>query len=368
MFSRLSGVFGGSENAMKYRRRFALLLSTVFVGAMLSFLAGCGTKKPVRREASFLRLFDTQTTIIAYMDDKEEFSRYAQMIYDSLDEYHRLYDIYNSYDGINNLKTVNDMAGKAPVKVDIRIIDLLKYAKEWYEKTDGAINIAFGPVLRIWHEYRERGIDDPENAGLPPREALEEAAGHTDINKVIIDEEASTVFLEDPEMSLDVGAIAKGYAVEQVSRMVAEKGFTSGLISVGGNVRAIGSKDGAGTPWNVGIQNPDSGEGNAMIHILDITDASVVTSGIYERYYTVDGKNYHHIIDPDTLFPSGEFKSVSIVCKDSGMADALSTAIFNMSLEEGMAFIESIPDAEAVWVLNSGELRYSGHFRDYLNK
>ena len=350
------------------RRSIALLLGAIFAAAMLFGLAGCGAKRPVRREATFLRLFDTKTTIIAYMDDEEEFAWYAQMIYDSLEEYHRLFDIYNSYEGISNLKTVNDMAGKAPVKVDRRIIDLLKYAKEWYEKTDGEINVAFGAVLRIWHDYRERGMEDPDAAGLPPLEALREAAEHTDINKVIIDEEASTVFLEDPGMSLDVGAIAKGYAVEQVSRMTAEKGFTSGLISVGGNVRAVGSKDGSGTPWNVGIQNPDPGNGNAMLHVLDVTDASVVTSGIYERYYTVDGKNYHHIIDPDTLFPSEEYKSVSIVCKDSGMADALSTAIFNMSFEEGMVFIESIPDTEAVWVLSSGELKYSSHFRDYIRK
>lgn len=351
------------------QRKYALLLMAAVLAASFCLgLSGCGAKKPVRYEATFLRLFDTKTTIIAYTGDKDEFSKHVQMIYDSLEEYHKLYDIYNSYEGINNLKTINNQAGKAPVKVDRRIIDLLKYAKEWYEKTGGEINVAFGAVLSIWHDYRERGMEDPDAAELPPMEELEKALEHTDINKVIIDEEASTVFLVDPEMSLDVGAIAKGYAVEQVSRIAAENGFTSGLISVGGNVRAIGSKENAGKPWNVGIQNPDPGEGGNELHILDIVDASVVTSGIYERYYTVDGKGYHHIIDPDTLYPSMEFKSVSIVCKDSGMADALSTAVFNMSLEEGMEFIESIPDAEAFWVLNNGEFRYSSHFRDYIKR
>lgn len=367
----------GREKALFSRKRTgrktigelaSLIMSVVLVTAMPSSLAGCGAKKPVRYEATFLRLFDTKTTIIAYMDDKEEFARYSQLIYDNLEEYHKLYDIYNNYEGISNIKTINDMAGKAPVKVDKRIIDLLEYAKEWYEKTDGEMNVAFGAVLRIWHDYRERGMEDPDSAELPPMEDLVEASKHTDINKVIIDEEASTVFLADPEMSLDVGAIAKGYAVEQVSRIAAENGFTSGLISVGGNVRAIGSKDGEGKPWNVGIQNPDPGEGSNEIHVLDVVDASVVTSGVYERYYTVEGKNYHHIIDPDTLYPSDEFKSVSIVCKDSGMADALSTAVFNMSLDEGMEFIESIPDTEAFWVLSSGELKYSSHFRDYIKK
>jgi thiamine biosynthesis lipoprotein len=353
---------------VRQRKCVSLLMAVILVASICLGLSGCGAKKPVRYEATFLRLFDTKTTIIAYTYDKEEFSGHAQLIYDSLEEYHRLYDIYDDYEGINNLKTINDQAGKAPVKVDRRIIDLLKYAKEWYEKTDGEINVAFGAVLRIWHDYRERGMEDPDAAELPPMDELEKASEHTDINKVVIDEETSTVFLADPEMSLDVGAIAKGYAVEQVSRIAAENGFTTGLISVGGNVRAIGSKENAGKPWNVGIQNPDPGKGSSELHILDVVDASVVTSGIYERYYTVDGKDYHHIIDPDTLYPSDGFKSVSIVCRDSGMADVLSTAVFNMSLEEGMAFIESIPDAEAFWVLNSGEFRYSSHFRDYIKR
>jgi len=329
-------------------------------------MTACRAAEPVRYEATFLQLFDTKTTIVAYTADKEEFNRHVQLIYDNLEEYHKLYDIYTSYDGINNLKTINDQAGKAPVKVDKRIIELLKFARQWYDKTGGKVNVAYGAVLRIWHDYRESGIADPDAAQLPPIELLQKASEHTDINKVIIDEEASTVYLEDPEMSLDVGAIAKGYAVEQVSRIAAENGFASGLISVGGNVRAIGAKSKEGQPWNVGIQNPDISSSQQNVHILNITDASLVTSGIYERYYTVDGRNYHHIIDPDTMFPSDEYKSVTILCRDSGEADALSTAVFNMSLEEGTELIESIPDIEAFWILSSGEFVYSSHFRDYL--
>jgi len=353
--------FYKTQNIIKY----AIL---VLAAAFILGLTACGTKKPVRYEATFLKLFDTKTTIIAYTADKDEFSRHAQLIHDNLEQYHQLYDIYNSYDGINNLKTVNDQAGKAPVKVDRRIIDLLKFARQWHDKTGGKVNAAYGAVLRIWHDYRERGMEDPDAAELPPLEMLQEASKHTDINKVIIDEAASTVYLEDPEMSLDVGAIAKGYAVEQVSRIAIENGFTSGLISVGGNVRAIGAKDENARPWNVGVQNPDVADNQADVHILDMIDASLVTSGVYERYYTVNGKDYHHIIDPDTLFPSDEYKSVTILCKDSGAADALSTAVFNMSFEEGAEFIESLPDTEAFWILGSGEFLYSSHFRDHLKK
>jgi thiamine biosynthesis lipoprotein len=104
------------------------------------------------------------------------------------------------------------------------------------------------------------------------------------------------------------------------------------------------------------------------LHVLDIIDASLVTSGIYERYYTVDGKDYHHIIDPDTLFPSDEYKSVSIYCKDSGEADALSTAVFNMDIDQGLEFVEGLEDVEAFWVLKNGEFRYSSHFKDHIRK
>ena len=326
----------------------------------------CGLNKPTRYEATFLRLFDTKTTIIAYTDDKEEFARHSQLIYDSLSEYHQLYDIYNSYEGINNLKSVNEQAGKVPVKVDRRIIDLLKFSKLWYDKTDGNVNIAYGAVLSIWHDYRKKGIEAPDSAELPPMDSLAEAAKHTDINSIIINEEESTVYLKDAGMRLDVGAIAKGYATEQVCQLAIKNGFTSGLISVGGNVRAIGLKALNSQPWNVGIQNPEIESKLPELHILDITDASLVTSGIYERYYTVNGIDYHHIVDPDTMFPSVEYKSVSIISKDSGVADALSTAIFNMDIEDGMGFIEELEDVEAFWVLKNGEQRFSSHFVDYI--
>ncbi len=328
-------------------------------------LTACGTARLTRYESQFLGVFDTMTSIVGYAHSKDEFTKYSQLIHDKLFEYHKLYDIYNDYEGMNNLKTINDNAGKAPVKVDKRIIDLAEFSKDWYEKTDGKVNIAFGAVLSIWHDYRERGIDDPENAQLPSMVKLKEANKHTNINKVVVNEKDSTIYLEDPEMSLDVGAVAKGYATEMVSRIAEENGFTSGLISVGGNVRALGSKEGKGQPWNVGIQNPDLSSEQKEIKIVNAMDSSVVTSGIYERYYTVDGKNYHHIIDPNTLFPAVYFKSVTILCKDSGMADALSTSVFNMPFDKGLEFIESQPDTEAMWILNDGAIKYSDHFTEY---
>ena len=233
-----------------------------------------------------------------------------------------------------------------------------------YTTTGGKVNVAMGSVLSIWHDYREQGLEEPWAAKLPPMDELTQAAAHTDINNVIIDEESSTVFLSDPLMKLDVGAIAKGYAVEMVARSLEEKNISGYVINVGGNVRTVGLK-GDGNKWTVGIENPEENEDVPYLAYLELSDRSLVTSGSYQRYYTVDGKRYHHIIDPETLMPSDGYLSVSIVCKSSAMGDALSTALFCMTLEDGIELINSIDDAEAMWVMPDGTKHYSANFDSY---
>lgn len=317
-------------------------------------LAGCAPKEQ-QYTATYFTLFDTVTTITGRADSEAEFQTAAQAIHDELLHYHRLFDIYNDYDGVNNLKTINDQAGIAPVEVDPAIIDLLKDCKTYYEATSGTVNAAMGSVLQLWHEARNDGLNDPANAYLPDDAALKEAAQHMDFDAVIIDEAASTVFISDPSVQLDVGAIAKGWATQRASEN-APKGL---LISVGGNVCATGPKDEKGTPWVIGIQNPDGGDD--FLHTLYVEDGSVVTSGDYQRTYMVDGKFYHHIIDPQTLYPSTLWRSVTIVCADSGLADALSTALFVLPQEEGQQLLDKY-EAMAMWVDQSGNITYSPGF------
>lgn len=343
-------------------KRLAIILIAAI--ALLS-PAACGKKQDKRYEATFLQLFDTVTEVIGYAKNEEEFMADAQKIRDLLMEYHQLYDIYNDYEGISNIKTINDNAGIAPVKVDQRIIDLLEFGEDAYEMSGGKVNIAFGAVLKVWHDYREAGTNDPENAQLPPYELLEEKARHTDISMMVIDKENSTVYLKDKEMSIDVGAIAKGYATEQVAEIMEEAGFEKGLISIGGNVRAIGSRI-DDTNWNVGIQDPDLESEKKNLFVLKLSDYSLVTSGDYQRYYTVYGKTYHHIIDPETLMPADHFKAVSIVCPDSGFADALSTAVFTLPFEQGLSLVEGLEEVEAVWVFTDGSIRSSSGFEGFL--
>ncbi len=342
------------------------VISIILLLFILISFTSCGKKELTRYESEFIMLFDTATRIVGFAKSKEEFTEYSQIIYDNLKEYHQLYDIYNDYEGINNLKTVNDNAGIKPVKVDQRIIDLLKFSIDLYEKTNGKTNIAFGAVLKIWHEYRTQGIEDPANALLPSEEELKNAFLHTNIEDIVIDEELSTVFLKDSKMSIDVGAIAKGYATEQVSNIVRDNGMNSGLLSVGGNIRAINNNVTTNEPWNVGIQNPDSATGQSVLEVVKLDDKSLVTSGDYERYYVVDGQKYNHIINPDTLYPSTYFTSVSIICKDSGIADALSTAVFSMPFEEGLELINSMPDTEAMWIFSDKTEKYSDNFESFI--
>ena len=326
-------------------------------------LTGCtvGQLPQEKRQytATFLTLFDTVTTIVGKAESKEQFEKTAQAVHDELLEYHQLFDIYNDYEGVHNLKTINDAAGIAPVEVDERIIRLLLDCKRYNALTDGKVNVAMGSVLKLWHDARNDGINNPKNAYLPDLNALEEASLHTDLNAVVIDETAKTVYISDPAVRLDVGAIAKGWAVQQVSLTAAE-GL---LISVGGNVCATGSKDETGTPWVIGIQNPDGGED--YLHTVYLSKGSVVTSGDYQRAYQVDGKLYHHIIDPETLFPSAYWRSVTIVTPDSGLADALSTALFLLPLEEGQELASSC-GAEAMWVDSKGNIYYSPGFEEII--
>ena len=330
------------------KRLFPLFLALVLLCGCTAPPAKTEEAAPRRYEATFLTLFDTVTTIVGYAETEADFTATAQALHDELLEYHQLYDIYNEYEGMNNLKTVNDHAGQAPVPVDRKIIDLLLFSKDLYARTGGKVNIAMGSVLSLWHDARELGIEFPDQAALPDRDALEQAAAHTDIDSIQIDEEKGTVFFTDPEVRLDVGAIAKGYAVQQVCG-----GAPAGLlISVGGNVCATGPKTEAGDPWVIGIQDPDGGD---YLHTVCVTGGSVVTSGDYQRTYLVDGESYHHIIDPETLMPSRYWRSVTVVCADSGIADALSTALFLMPQDEGQTLLTRC-NAEAMWVdANGGE-------------
>ena len=326
---------------------------------LVVLLTACGRQPTAKPTGNvFFTYFDTISYVYNYAGDSaEEFDARSAEVSAILSEYHQLFDIYHEYSGFSNLCTINRLAGGAPIPVDQKLIDFLLYAKDLYEKTDGKMNIMMGSVLRIWHEHRTAAGEDPSVASVPSREELLDAAAHTDFSSLEIDVQAGTVRLTDPKASLDVGALGKGYATEMAARHLESLGVSGYVLNVGGNIRTIGTKQ-DGSDWLTGIKDPSCPD-EAYAAKLNLKDTSCVTSGNYERFFTVNGVRYHHIIDPDTLFPAEYCASVTVITRDSGAADALSTALFCMSYEDGVQLLQKFDDAQALWIYDDGTIRYT---------
>ncbi len=333
------------------------LLTLAFL--MLLPLTSCGeieTHKDKYTTHKVDEIFDTVVSVIGYAETQEDFDKVSSEIFETLTYYHNLFTIYDEIEGVNNLYLLNR---DRSMTADKALLDFLTYGKEMHEKTNGRMNIAMGAVLSLWHDAREHGKNNPVMAILPDSTKLAEAAEHCHIEDLIIDYDTMTVSLSDDQMLLDVGALGKGYAVEMAAKALEDKGICGYLINAGGNVRAIGRR-GDKTPWVVGVEDPLTGKD--YLTTIEMTSESLVTSGSYFRYYFVNGKKYHHIISPDTLMPSDYFVSLSILTDNSAEADALSTALFTVSYENGLALLENFPDTEVLWLFPDGSVKTTDGF------
>lgn len=349
-----------------FKRITALLLTAVL---SLSLFSGCKEEVVYNKyNGTIWNSFDTIISIVSYQKSQNDFDRFMELAESEYMRLNRLYDIYNDYPGLNNAKTINDNAGIAPVKVDEDLFNLIEFSIDWYHKSNGKVNIAMGRVLRIWHDVRT--VAEFSTPVLPEMADLEAANQHTDINSIVLDRENMTVYISDPEVSIDLGAIAKGYATELIADKLCEIS-DSFAISAGGNVKVVGAPKDGRTRWGIGIQNPAVDANYNMVGgNIDLAfvaeGASIVCSGGYQRFFVVDGVRYHHLIDPDTLFPKNTYLGVTILCEDSGMADALSTAIFMLGEQEALDFIDTIPDAECILVLDDGTVKMTSGFEKHL--
>ena len=342
------------------RKKLVILLS------MALFAACSNPKVTTYKNVSYDAGFDTVYAYLENTKKKEEeaknnFNESAKL----LKYYNNLFDIYHNYPGLNNIKTINDEAGKKAVVVDQAIIDLLKEAKKFYELSHGEFDITMGATLKLWHQYREEGIElnkQGKKGSLPSKAELEATKAHRGWDKIQINEEKKTVFITDPKVSLDVGSIGKGIATELVAKAMEKRGVQSGYINVGGNIRTIGSKPN-NEPWSIGITDPKGQLTNGLVAFKKQGNFSFVTSGDYERYYIAsDGKTYSHIIDPKTLFPANKYRSVTILTADSGLADAMSTSLFTLSIEDGKKLVERVKKEtgqkiHVVWVMNPDKVQ-----------
>lgn len=295
--------------------------------------------------------FDTITTFMAYTENEEEFKHYTDVLNEELKTYHELFNSYDRFEGVNNFLTINENAGKEPVEVDPSIIELIKYSKEMYELTDGKINIAMGSLLGLWHEAREISVNNPDEAQIPEESVLKKASEHKDIDAIEIDEEKNTVYISDPDVQIDIGAIGKGYATKIIAKRLEEEGLKHGILSVGGDDVLFGDNPSSeNSYYKIAIQNPNlEDKDEPYSSVVSLKNTSVVTSGDYQRYFMVDGKRYHHIIDPETMYPSTKWRSVSVIMDDIAEADTISTYLFIIGYEEGLEFAKKV-GAEVLWI------------------
>ena len=349
------------------QRGVSLLLAAVLAfGTGCSKLPGGGSPADTgytRYSTQFYDTFDTIIQVIGYAETQEEFEGYAGTIHQRFQELSQLYDRFYEYSGVNNIRTINLNAGVAPVEVEPELLEMLSFAKEWCQKTQGRVNIAMGPVLEIWHQYRDQysgqALAADAAGALPSMEVLDDANHFSNLDKVIIDREKGTVFLEDKKMALDVGAVAKGYAAQLVADEIYEAGFRSFTISAGGNVITKDPPlDGVRNSWGIGIQDPFADLNKPDSQSLDVAlvaNRCVVTSGDYRQFYTVGDQLIHHIIDPATLWPANQYRALTVVCEDSGLGDFLSTCLFVMDYDEGRALAEEL-GVGVLWVFPDGRV------------
>ena len=258
------------------KRALAALLS---LWTALAILSGCASQGEEPKTMVYYTYFDTVSYIYSYAPDSQtEFEANCALVSDILEEYHRLFDIYHEYEGLVNLATVNAHAGGAGLAVDEKLVTFLQEAKDLYGRTDGKMNVMLGSVLKLWHDCRDAAEKDPEDAAIPSPSALQAAAAHTDIDDLEIDAANSTVRIADPEASLDVGAVAKGYAVQRAAEALKSAGVSGYVLNIGGNIRSIGTKpDGSG--WTTGVRDPADPAQFAAKVLL--SEGSCVTSGRY---------------------------------------------------------------------------------------
>lgn len=334
---------------MKPAVRRALALG-VLAAAVLGVLAFRLRPRQTQYTTTWFDLFDTVSVVRGYAGSQAEWDAQMEALHADLLHYHRLFDIYHPYDGMVNLYDVNAGAAEGPVPLEDDLFDFFQwYTGEIRPEAGDAVNIAAGAVLKLWHDARE------SDAPAPPEDALIQAAlAHCDPAALQLDAEARTLRFADPEMTLDVGAVAKGYAVELAARAAEERGLESALLNIGGNLRAIGAKPGG--PWTVGVENP-WGDDPAYIQTLAVPDGcSLVVSGDYQRYFEYEGERYAHLIDLTTGYPARYCSSVAVLTApgQGGTGDALSTALFCLPEEAGRRLLEGREGFAALWMYPDG--------------
>lgn len=319
---------------------------------IVTTLIGCNknttsTSEPISRTELFMG-----TVIKITLYDSND-STILDKAFDKVAEIESLVSIN---DAGTELDKVNDSAGISPVEVTPTTYEIVEKGLEYSKLSNGDFDITIGPLVKLWNI----GLDD---AKVPTQEEITSVLPLIDYNLLELNEKDNTIFLKNKGMMIDLGSIAKGYAADEISRILTENNVNSAIIDLGGNIYAHGIKP-SGQDWKIGIQNPFNTRGD-IIGVLKVKNKTVVTSGIYERYIEKDGIKYHHLLNPSTGYPfENNIAGVTIVTDKSTDADALSTTVFAKGLEEGLSFVESLSNVDAIFITKDSKVYITNGIRD----
>lgn len=311
------------------------------IAVLSAILVGCSGEQepPAEAVTGTEYALGTYISVRAYSQQADD--DLLQQVFDRVMEIEEKMSVSEDDYDTTELLNLNRRAGEEPYRVSPDTYEVLEAAREYSELTDGAFDLSIGPLVSLWNI-------GSEDAAVPAEEEIAEAVAKVDYSNVSFEGD-NTVYLEEPEMGVDVGAIAKGYAADEAARILIEAGVEHALLDFGGNILTVGNKV-DGSDWRIGVQHPEESR-NSYLGIITGRNEAVVTSGPYERYFVEDGVRYHHILDRRTGYPvRNGMLSATIVAEESMMADALSTATFVMGLEAARELVLSLDGVEAIFV------------------
>ena len=298
-----------------------------------------------------LRLMGASITLMIFHEDAQNLLLQSEQLL------HLYKNRFSANDVDSELMEINLQAGKKAVQVHPELFELIKLGKKHSIAANSHLNIAIGPLVQTWRI----GFSD---AKLPSEEEIQRLLKITNPEEIVLNDLNREVYLSKEGMRIDLGALAKGYIADKLKEFLVEQGVQSGIIDLGGNILTIGENPTFHRPWRIGIQNPalDRGE---HVAVIEVSDASVVTSGIYERQLVVDGKTYHHIFDRTTGYPTEtELASITIVAKKSVDCEIWTTRLFGQNPYDIIEEIEQQPGLEAFVITKNQKMMYTSgiHF------
>lgn len=318
--------------------------------ALLTFtvLNGCSAlnqrQLPAYEKTFFI--MDTVVSVQFYSDSEQK----AQLIFEQvLAKMLELEQTLSSHSPDSDMAKLAAAAGIEPVRVSPATLAVLGTALDYAARTDGAFDITIAPILEMYNFHPGREL-------RPSRDQLDQVLPLADWQKVELDPGAQTAFLTKTGMKIDLGGVAKGYIVDRCLEVLRDNGIEFGLTNAGGDIGLLAGKV-DGSPLRVGIKNPESPQSNFAI--VEVSHGAIATSGDYERFFIEAGQRYHHILNPRTGMPADKARSVTVVASSAQEADLLSTAVFVMGPEQGLAFVEALPDVEAVIWDSEGKVHWS---------